>query len=99
MAKGGTMRVKVVSIGETQTVGSNGFQKRMLEGVIEGEYPEYFQFEFTKDKTKQLDEVLEDTYVTVSYNIQGRKVTQSKDQLPLDTPLFFFALQGWKVEA
>jgi Domain of unknown function (DUF3127) len=98
MAKGGTMRVKVVSIGEIETVGSNGFQKRMLETMIEGEYPEHFQFEFVKDQVKLLDEVLEDTYVTVSYNLQGRKVTENKEGFPLEKPMFFTALKGWKIE-
>ena len=98
MAKGGTMRVKVVSVGETQTVGSNGFQKRLLEGMIEGEYPENYQFEFVKDQVTLLDNVLEDTYVTVSYNLNGRKVVENKEGLPLDNPMFLTTLRGWKVE-
>lgn len=92
------LRVKVVSIGETQTVGTNGFQKRLMEGVIEGEYPQNFQFEFTKDGVKLLDDVLEDTYVTVSYNLRGRKVTENKDGIPYDEPLFFVSLNAWKVD-
>jgi hypothetical protein len=92
------VRVKVVSIGETKTVGQNGFTKRILEGRIEGEYPEDFAFEFVKDKVALLDDVLEGTYVTVSYNMRGRKVTENKEGLPLDEPMFFVTLNGWKVE-
>jgi len=92
------MRVRVVSIGETETVGNNGFQKRILEGRIEGEYPEDFAFEFTKDKIALLDDVLEDTYVTVHFNIRGRKVAEDKNGIPLEKPLFFVTLNGWKIE-
>jgi len=91
-------RVKVVSIGETKTVGSNGFTKRILEGKVEGEYPEEFAFEFNKDKCALLDNVLEDTYVTVHYNLKGRKVSNNKEGLPLDEPMFFVTLNGWKVD-
>jgi len=92
------MRVKVVSIGETETVGTNGFTKRLLEGRIEGEYPEDFAFEFTKDKVALLDDVLEDTYVTVHFNIRGRKVSEDKNGVKLEKPMFFVTLNGWKIE-
>lgn len=92
------LRVKVVSIGETETVGANGFQKRILEGKIEGEYPDEFAFEFLKDKVALLDDVLEDTYVTVHYNLRGKKVTVDKNGVALAKPLFFATLNGWKVE-
>jgi len=93
-----SMRVRVVSIGETETVGNNGFTKRVLEGKIEGEYPEEFAFEFTKDKVALLDDVLEDTYVTIHFNIRGRKVSEDKNGSKLEKPLFFVTLNGWKVE-
>jgi hypothetical protein len=98
MASKNEMRVKVVSIQETKVVGANGFQKRILEGRIEGEYPEDFAFEFIKDKVALLDDVLEGTYVTVSYNIKGRKVVEDKNNVPLAEPMFFVTLNGWKVE-
>lgn len=91
-------RVKVVSIGDTKEVGANGFKKRILEGKIEGEYPEEFAFEFIKDKCALLDDVLEGTYVTVHYNLRGRKVTENKDGVPFDEPMFFVTLNGFKVE-
>jgi len=92
------MRVKVVYIGETETVGTNGFTKRLLEGRIEGEYPEDFAFEFTKDKVALLDDVLEDTYVTVHFNIRGRKVSEDKNGVKLEKHMFFVTLNGWKIE-
>jgi len=92
------LRVKVVSIGETQEVGNNGFKKRLMEGVIEGEYPQSFQFEFTKEGVNLLDDVLEDTYVTVAYNLRSRKVTENKAGEPYDEPLFFVSLNAWKID-
>lgn len=98
MAKSSEMRVKVVAVNDTETVGTAGFTKRVLEGRIEGEYPEDFAFEFQKDKCVLLDDILEGTYVTIHYNTRGRKVENNKEGLPLDKPLFFITLVGWKVE-
>mgnify|MGYP000897504937 CR=1 FL=1 len=98
MASKNEMRVRVVSVGETEVVGANGFQKRILEGRIEGEYQEDFAFEFVKDKVALLDDVLEDTYVTVHYNIRGRKVDTDKNGVKMEKPMFFVTLNGWKVE-
>lgn len=84
------LRVKVTKIGETVEFDS-GFKKREMEGVIEGEYPEIFNFEFIKDNVDLLDEVLEGTYATVSYNLKGRKV--EKD----GKTMYFLALQAWKI--
>ena len=99
MASKNEIRVKVITIGETKEVGANGFKKRILEGRVEGEYPEDFSFEFIKDKVTLLDEILEGTYVTVSYNLKGRKVVEDKNGVPLTEPMFFVTLNGWKVEA
>ncbi len=93
-----SLRVKVVLIGETQVIGEKGFKKRTLEGLIEGEFPQSFQFEFTQDKVGLLDNVMEETYATVHYNLRSRKVTENKDGMPLDEPLFFVTLNGWKIE-
>ena len=92
------LRVKVVSIGETQEVGNNGFKKRLMEGIIEGEYPQSFQFEFTKEGVNMLDDVLEGTYVTVAYNLRSRKVTEDKNRVPYKEPLFFVSLNAWKID-
>jgi hypothetical protein len=98
MASKHEMRVKVVAVNDAETVGANGFVKRVLEGRIEGEYPEDFAFEFVKDKVALLDDVLEDTYVTVHYNIRGRKVDTDKNGVQMTKPMFFVTLNGWKVE-
>jgi single-strand DNA-binding protein len=92
------IRARIVKIGDVEAVGNNGFEKRVLELKLDGEYPEEFAIEFVKDKMALLDDLIEDTYVTVSYNMRGRKVDTSKDGKPLDKPMFFISLNGWKVE-
>lgn len=98
MSKVNSMRVKVQEIKDT-VVFDSGFQKRIMNAVIEGEFPQELQFEFTKDNVALLDDVLEDTYVTVNYNIRSRKVTENKDGVAYDKPLYFISLNAWKVEA
>lgn len=98
MSKVNSMRVKVQEIKDT-VVFDSGFQKRIMNAVIEGEFPQELQFEFTKDNVALLDDVLEDTYVTVNYNIRSRKVTENKDGVAYDEPLYFISLNAWKVEA
>jgi hypothetical protein len=90
------LRVKIVEIGETQEVGQNGFKKREVVGMIEGEYPDYYKFEFIKSKVDVPDELIEGTYATVFFNIAGRKVDGKKKG---DDPRYFSSLQAWKVEA
>lgn len=87
------MRVRVVSIGETKKFGDNDFQKRELVTIVDGEYENYFMFEFLKDKMDLLDNILPDSYITVSYNIRCRKYEQKgKDDQ------YFTSLQGWNIK-
>lgn len=90
----GQVKIMVGEISETKEVGQNGFTKRELWGRDEGnQYPQDWKFEFVKDKTSLLDEVLEGTFITVYYNIRNRVVEQEgKDKM------CFTTLQGWKIE-
>jgi hypothetical protein len=89
------VKMMVSKVGDTQSVGANNFQKRELFGRDEGsQYPQDWKFEFVKDKTKLLDDVLEGTFVTVSYNIQSKKV-ESKTG---GDDMYFVTLQGWKID-
>jgi len=65
--------------------------------MVEGEYPEYYKFEFVQDKSKLLDEpiVLEGGYLTIHYNLRSRRVEKS------DKPgeySYYLTLSGWKIE-
>ena len=91
MAQTFELRVKLEEIGETEEFGNNGFKKRELIGLLEGEYPEHYKFEFIKDKVDLLDDLIVGTYATVSFNIKGKKVEKDGD-------IFYYtSLQGWKV--
>ena len=93
MAKSFEMRVKIVEVKDTEEVGNNGFLKREVIGMIEGEYPDYYKFEFIKDKTSIPDELIEGTYATMVFNIRGNKV-EAKGKKP---EMYFTSLQCWKV--
>ena len=88
------LRVKIDQVKETETVGQNGFQKREVIGMIEGEYPEYYKFEFIKDKTDLPDQLIEGTYATIYFNIRGKKV----DAKGKKGEMYFISLQAWKID-
>lgn len=89
------VRVKIVEIGPTIEVGSNGFKKREVIGMIEGEYPDYYKFEFIKDKVDVPDQLIEGTYATIVFNLNGRKVDSKKKG---EGPNYFTTLQAWKID-
>ena len=91
MAQTFELRVKLEEIGETEEFGNNGFKKRELIGLLEGEYPEHYKFEFIKDKVDLLDDLIVGTYATVSFNVKGRKVEKDGGTF------YYISLQGWKV--
>ena len=95
MSKTFELRVKVVEIGETEEIGNNGFKKREVIGMIEGEYPEHYKFEFVQSKVDLPDTLIPGTYVTMFFNIKGKKVEgdgkKKKD-------MYFATLSAWKVE-
>jgi single-strand DNA-binding protein len=80
---------KIIVIGETETVGTKGFQKRLL--VVETDDPKYPQkipLEFVKDKTEVLDNFSVGQQVTVSFNLRGNEYNGR----------YYLSAQGWKIE-
>lgn len=86
------MRVKVLEVKDEEQI-SETFKKRELIGIIEGEYPEEFKFECIQDKVSLLDDVLEGTYVTVHYNLRGKRVVKDDGAI-----LHFVTLNAWKID-
>ena len=86
------MRVKVKEVRDEEKV-TETFKKRELIGIIEGEYPEEFKFECIQDKVSILDDVLEGTYVTIHYNLKGKRVDREDGSV-----LHFVTLNAWKVD-
>ena len=62
---------KVIVIGNTETVGQNGFTKRMLVVETAEQYPQKIAIDFVKDKTSVLDNYKVNDNVNVSVNVRG----------------------------
>lgn len=79
---------KVIVIGNTETVGQNGFTKRMLVVETAEQYPQKIAIDFVKDKTSVLDNYKVNDSVNVSVNVRGSEYNGR----------YFVNLQGWKIE-
>lgn len=77
----------VVLVGQTESVGQNGFTKRLLVVQNEDQYPQKLPIDFVKDKTSLLDNIQVGQKVTVSINLRG---SESNGR-------WFAQIQGWKV--
>ena len=64
----------VVSVGQTQTIGSKGFQKRELVITDNAkEYPQFRMIQATQDKCADLDKISKGDKVTVDFWVSGNK--------------------------
>lgn len=87
----GVLKVK----GETQTFGSNGFQKRefvIIDNSNE-QHPQPIQMELVKDKCSMLDNYNEGQEIKVSINILGREWINPEGQ-----SRYFNSMQAWRIE-
>jgi hypothetical protein len=85
---------KVKLIGEVQTFGANGFQKRELVVTTDEQYPQMIMIEFVQDKTDLLNNYKVGQDVKVSINLRGREWIN-----PQGEAKYFNAIQGWRVES
>jgi hypothetical protein len=75
-------------IGQTETVGNNGFTKRQLVVATEEQYIQYVPIDFVKDKTSVLDGYNVGDKVNVSVNVRGSEYNGK----------YYVNLQGWRIE-
>lgn len=80
---------KIKSIGNTETFGTKGFQKRVfvLE-VVDGKFTNIVPLEFTKDKCSLLDNFSVGQEVSVEFNLRGSEYNGR----------VFLNAQAWKIE-
>jgi len=84
---------KIKLIGETQSIGSNGFRKRELVVTTEEQYPQHIMVEFVQDKTDLLDSYQVGQQIKVGINLRGREWIN-----PQGEAKYFNSIQGWKIE-
>jgi hypothetical protein len=89
MKKANKMQIEgtVRHVGQTESVGSNGFQKRLIVVETADKYDNLCPIEFKKDKCALLDQVTVGQRVTVDVNIGGREYNGR----------YFPSITGWKV--
>ena len=63
---------KIKIIGDVQTFGANGFQKRELVVTTDDQYPQMIMIEFVQDKCNLLNNYSVGQDVKVSINLRGR---------------------------
>lgn len=85
---------EIILIKQTETVGSNGFQKREFVVKDDGQYPQEIPMQFVQDKCSLLDKFQVGQDVTVGINIQGRSW-----QSPQGETKYFVTLNAWKINA
>jgi single-strand DNA-binding protein len=95
MAKSFELRIRIVEVRSTEIIGEKGFKKREVIGMIEGEYPEYYKFEFVNDNVGVPDDLIESTYATIKFNLKGRKIAGATSK---DEDRYFTSLQAWSVD-
>lgn len=92
---GMTAKGIVRMVGETKTMGANGFTKRELivETADNPKYPQVIAFECTKDRCALLDAVNIGDAVTVEFDLRGREWRS-----PSGDTKYFNTLTVWKLE-
>jgi hypothetical protein len=84
---------KIKLIGEVQTFGANGFQKREIVVTTDEQYPQMIMIEFTQDKWELLNPYQVGQDVKVSVNLRGREYIN-----PQGEAKYFNSIQGWRIE-
>jgi len=84
---------KVKLIGDIQTFGSNGFQKREMVVTTDDQYPQMINIEFHQDKCDLLNSYKVGQDVKVSINLRGREWIN-----PQGEAKYFNSIVGWRIE-
>ena len=78
---------ELIVIGQTETIGAKGFQKRLTVIKTDEQYPQTIPVEFTQDKVSLLDNFKLGDIVKIGINLRG---TEWKGK-------YFANIQGWQI--
>ena len=85
---------KLIVKKETETFGSNGFQKReFVIETIDDQYPQKIQLELIQDKCEILNPYNLGDLIDVHFNLRGREWVN-----PQGEAKYFNSLQAWRIE-
>jgi len=79
---------KIIVLNDTEKVGANGFEKRLLVVETDEQYPQKVPVDFVQGKVNLLDDYLLGEKVKVSVNVRGNEYNGK----------YYVQLQGWKIE-
>lgn len=84
----------VHKIGETKTLGANGFQKRELivTTADNPKYPQMVSFELAKDRVSLADDLREGDAVEIEFDVRGREWRSPSGEIK-----YFTTLNIWKL--
>jgi ABC-type lipoprotein export system ATPase subunit len=89
-----TITGKIKAIGQTETFGANGFQKRTVVVTTEEQYPQHIEIEFVQGNCALLDNRSVDENVKITYALKGREWHDTNN----NKLVYFNTIQGWKIE-
>lgn len=79
---------KVFLVGETETVGTKDFKKRLLVVETDEQYSQKIPIDFVQDKVTLLDFITTGQEVVASVNVRGNEYNGK----------YYVGLQGWQVK-
>ena len=78
---------KVFLVGETETIGTKDFKKRLLVVETDEQYSQKIPIDFVQDKVTLLDFITTGQEVVVSVNVRGNEYNGK----------YYVSLQGWQI--
>ena len=84
---------RIKNISDTQTFGSNGFEKREVVITTDDQYPQMLLVEFIQDKCDLLNNYTVGQDVKISINLRGKEWIN-----PEGVAKYFNSIQGWRIE-
>jgi len=85
---------KVYLISPTETRGNFTFRKFVLEIADNPKYPQFVEFQTTRDNIGKLDTIKVGDEVRVEFNLRGREWTSKTGEVK-----YFNTLDAWKIDA